>query len=72
MVGRYRLSDRWRSIDADEAARLERAARAIMPQRRCERRRVPVEPQPLPETHVEPVPFMERKPSLPSLAWLGR
>jgi hypothetical protein len=79
MVGRYRLSDRWRSIDADEAKRLAREARAIMPQRRFETRREPVQPQALPvpvmvevETN-EPVPFMERRPpSMPTLAWLGR
>jgi hypothetical protein len=73
----FRLSNRWRAIDADEAARLVRSARKAMPQRRHERRREPVQPppQPVPEP-VEtdaPVQFMaERKPSLPTLAWLGR
>jgi hypothetical protein len=68
----FRLSNRWRAINADEAARLAREARTVLPQRRHEKRREPVQPlQPVPETHVEPVPFMaERKPSLPTLAWL--
>lgn len=74
MVGRYRLSDRWRTISEADAKRLAREARAPMQQRRHEKRRVPVEPQPVPETHDEPVvQFMvERKPSMPSLVWLGR
>jgi hypothetical protein len=78
LVGRYILSDRWRSMDAAEAARLVRAARAIMPQRRFEKRRDPVQPPP-PVQEIEPVEtdeplqFMaERKPSLPTLHWLGR
>jgi hypothetical protein len=49
-----------------------------MPQRRFEKRRDPVQPPP-PVQEIEPVEtdeplqFMaERKPSLPTLHWLGR
>jgi DNA-binding transcriptional ArsR family regulator len=74
LIGRYRLSDRWRTVSEADAKRLAREARAIMPQRRFERRRTPVAPQPAPETHVEPVEpvqFMERRPSMPTLRWLA-
>ena len=51
--------------------RLAREARAIMPQRRFEKRRDPVQPpppvrviEPVPETHG-PMQFVEREPSMP-------
>ena len=73
----FRLSNRWRTINANEAARLSREARKLLPQRRHERRRVPVQPPPQqviePVATDGPVPFMERRPpSLPPLNWLGR
>ena len=75
LVNRYRLSRRWREISEAEAATLARQARQIMPQRRFERRRVPVQqPQPQPVKVIVPVEMVEpvvqfmaeRKPSLPS------
>ena len=68
----YSPSTRWRTIlDAAQAAALARQARAIMPTRRFEARREPPQPVKVIEP-VEPVQFMERKPSMPTLAWLGR
>jgi hypothetical protein len=71
----FRLSNRWRAIGEAEAARLSKEARKVLPQRRHEKRRVPVgPPKPVkviePVETVEPVQFMERRPSMPSLAWL--
>jgi hypothetical protein len=72
----FRLSNRWASIDASEAARLVREARKMLPQRRHEKRREPVEPVPV--KVIEPVdtgkqfspPPEVRTPSLPTLRWL--
>jgi hypothetical protein len=61
LVNRYRLSRRWATIDAGEAARLVREARKVMPQRRHEKRRVPVEPQPAPETQCFGTPLCRRR-----------
>jgi hypothetical protein len=76
----YSLSDRWRTIDASQAATLARQARQTLPSRRFVRATVdPVEP-----VEVEVVQVIEtdgdddqgapppdvRTPSLPVLRWL--
>ena len=82
MVGRYVLSDRWRGMDADEAKRMAREARAPLSMRRHEKRRA-VDP-PRPVRVIEPPPMQVeadetsepppevRTPSMPVLHWLGR
>ena len=71
----FRLSNRWRAISEADAARLSREARKVLPHRRFETRRVPVEP----EVELQPVKLIEpdefspptiRTPSLPTLRWL--
>ena len=65
----FRLSDRWRTIDAVEAERLAELAREVQPHRRFERR----EPKPAkpakPMTTARPRRVQRRVPSLPPLPW---
>ena len=74
----FRLSDRWRTIDAVEAGRLAEVAREVQPHRRFERREPVVSNSPAPVkspkpnspmTTARPRRVQRRVPSLPPLPW---
>ncbi|MGY3131989.1 hypothetical protein ACVWZM_002671 [Bradyrhizobium sp. USDA 4501] len=68
----FRLSNRWRGIDAAEAARLLELARVVRSHRRFERQRQPkpVTPPPQRPITVERPRLMQRRmPSLPVMPW---
>jgi hypothetical protein len=72
----FRLSQRWRSIDAAAAERLSQEARGIMARRRFEKAAV-IEPDSRPsEPESEPIGvaprYTEQKPTLAALKWLER
>ena len=70
--GRVRFSNRWRTVDEVEAARLAALAREVKPHRTFERRRQvkPVKsPTPKPMTVERPRIMQRRMPSLPTTPW---
>ena len=81
LVNVFRFSNRWRTIDAVEAARLAALAREVKPRRRFERLREPkarlmsaaVEltssSPPKPMTVERPRIMQRRVPSLPTMPW---
>ncbi len=68
----FELSRRWLMIDAAAAARLSEAAREVKACRTFEKRRAPVEPVQESEPVAADKPAQLRRPSMPTLAWLGR
>src|SRR5258705_9141977 len=73
LINIFRLSNRWRTIDAVEAVRLAALAREVLPHRRFEKRREPkpVKPAPAPKpmTIARPRTMQRRVPSLPTMPW---
>jgi hypothetical protein len=81
LINIFRLSNRWRTVDAVEAVRLAALAREVQPHRRFERRREPKPVQaPKPgnkgkasETNdfsQQRLRVVQRRvPSLPTMAW---
>jgi hypothetical protein len=72
----FRLSQRWRSIDAAAAARLAESARRVLARRRFEKAPANKSDSKLDATESETIDedtqFTVRKPSLPRLTWLER
>jgi len=79
LINIFRLSNRWRCIDAVEAVRLAALAREVRTGRRFEKRReasnkgdvggsVPVKPPPKPMTIERPA-MPRRVPSMPTMPW---
>ena len=72
LVNIFRFSNRWRTIDEVEAARLAALAREVMPHRKFEKRREPKPvkpPAPKPMTIERPRTMQRRVPSLPTMPW---
>ena len=68
----FKLSNRWRTIDEVEAARLAALARELKPHRTFEKRRGPKPvklPKPKPMTVERPRVMQRRVPSLPTMPW---
>ena len=73
LVNIFRFSNRWRTIDEVEAARLAALAREVKPHRKFEKRREPKAvkkpPAPKPMTAERPRVMQRRVPSLPTMPW---
>jgi hypothetical protein len=73
LVNAFRFSNRWRTIDEVEAARLAALARELKPHRTFEKRREPKPvkpPKPPKPMTVERRRVMQRRvPSLPTMPW---
>ena len=70
LVNVFRFSNRWRTIDEVEAARLAALARELKPHRTFEKRPQPKPPKPpKPMTVARPRIIRRRVPSLPTMPW---
>jgi hypothetical protein len=81
LVNVFRLSNRWRTVDAVEAVRLAALARELRAHRKFEKRRepkpnspkllgsFPKAPPPKPMTTARPRTMQRRVPSLPTMPW---
>jgi hypothetical protein len=68
-VGQFQLSDRWRALDADEAARLVKLAKSKTPPRATSAPPKPVRPVKARVEVEQPPP--PRQPSMPVVAWIA-
>ena len=72
LVNVFRFSNRWRTIDGVEAARLAELAKALKPHRTFAKppESMPVKPpKPKPMTVERPRVMQRRVPSLPTMPW---